>query len=141
MEDYTIIFQALSDSTRLRIIWFLINIQLKICVCEIMDILGESHYKVSRHLKILKIAGLLSEEKEGRWVFYFIKNHLTPFSQAILEAIKAMPRELFAVESERCHRLLLCGEIRGCRVGVQCDEWKAALERLIENTGGDIDAS
>lgn len=140
MEEYTTIFQALSDPTRIRIIWFLVNIQLKSCVCELMDVLDESHYKVSRHLKVLKIAGLLGEEKEGRWVFYFLKNPHNPFLLEVLGAIKAMPRVLFSAEIERCRQQLLHGEIRGCRVGVQCDEWKAALKHLIENTGGAINA-
>jgi ArsR family transcriptional regulator, arsenate/arsenite/antimonite-responsive transcriptional repressor len=134
MEEYTTIFQALSDPTRLRIIWILVNMQLKICVCEIMDVLNESHYKVSRHLKVLKITGLLGEEKEGRWVFYFLKISQNPFLLAVLGAIKAIPRELFTIEIERCRQQLLSGKVRGCRVGVQCDEWKAALKRLSENT-------
>lgn len=136
MEEYTAIFQALSDQTRVRIIWLLVNIQFKICVCEIVDVLNESQYKVSRHLKVLKNAGLLGEEKEGRWVFYFFKKPLSPFFQAVLGTIMAIPRKAFTTEIERCRQLLLCGEIKGCRVGVNSDEWEAALKRMIENTGG-----
>ncbi|HBE79897.1 MAG TPA: ArsR family transcriptional regulator [Firmicutes bacterium] len=136
MEEYTAAFQALSDQTRVRIIWLLANMQIKICVCEITEVLNESEFKVSRHLKILKSAGFLGEEKEGRWVFYFLKNSGNVYLQTILRAVRAIPRETFIVEIERCRQLLLCGEMKSCRIGVNSDEWKTALKRTIENMGG-----
>ena len=136
MEEYTTAFQALSDQTRIRIIWLLANMQIKICVCEITEVLNESEFKVSRHLKILKSAGFLGEEKDGRWVFYFLKKSGNVFLQMVLRAVMAIPREVFAAEIERCLQILLYGEIKSCRVGVNSDEWKTALKHLIENIGG-----
>ena len=136
MEEYTTTFQALSDQTRIRIIWLLSNMQIKICVCEITEVLNESEFKISRHLKILKSVGFLGEEKDGRWVFYFLKNSGNIFLQTVLRAVMAIPREVFAAEIERCRQILLCGEIKSCRVGVNSDDWKTALKRIIENTGG-----
>ena len=65
-EHYTDIFKALSDVTRLKIMWLLLSIDSKICVSEIIDVLCENQYNVSKHLKILKKAGLIYEKKEGK---------------------------------------------------------------------------
>jgi len=64
------VFKALSDDTRLRIVNLLL--QREFCVCEIQDILRMSEPRISRHLKILKDAGLIECRKEGKWYFYKI---------------------------------------------------------------------
>lgn len=70
MEEKVKFFKALSDSNRLRIIKML---QTKpLCVCEITNVLGLATSTVSQHLKILKEAGFVIEEKEGKWVNYLI---------------------------------------------------------------------
>lgn len=63
-------FKALSDIKRLRILKML---QTKpLCVCEITHILNLAASTVSQHLKILKEAGFIIEEKDGKWVNYLI---------------------------------------------------------------------
>lgn len=70
MEDKVKFFKALSDSNRLRILKML---QTKpLCVCEITNVLGLATSTVSQHLKILKEAGFVLEEKDGKWVNYLI---------------------------------------------------------------------
>jgi ArsR family transcriptional regulator len=70
MEEKVKFFKALSDSNRLRIIKML---QTKpLCVCEITNVLGLATSTVSQHLKILKEAGFILEEKDGKWVNYLI---------------------------------------------------------------------
>src|ERR1700761_1988397 len=61
------IFQALADSTRLRILALLRLMELS--VGELAQVLGQSQPRVSRHLKILADAGGLDRRKEGSWVF------------------------------------------------------------------------
>ena len=41
-----------------------------ICVCEFEEQFGMGQSKVSYHMRKLKDAGLVSEEKRGRWSFY-----------------------------------------------------------------------
>jgi ArsR family transcriptional regulator len=60
-------FQALADSTRLRILALLRVMELS--VGELAQVLGQSQPRVSRHLKILADAGVLERRKEGSWVF------------------------------------------------------------------------
>lgn len=64
------IFKALSDPNRLRILKAL---QTKVlCVCEIKGLLKLANSTVSQHLKILKEAGFIIEDKDGKWVNYKI---------------------------------------------------------------------
>jgi ArsR family transcriptional regulator len=61
------IFRALSDPTRLRIIYLLRAMEL--AVGEIAQVVGQSQPRVSRHVRILAEAGLVERRKEGNWVF------------------------------------------------------------------------
>jgi len=71
--ENTKIFKALSDNSRLRILKMLQSKSL--CVCEIQDVLGLAASTVSKHLSILREAGFIAEEKDGRWVNYMINPH------------------------------------------------------------------
>jgi ArsR family transcriptional regulator len=62
-----IVFQALADQTRLRILALLRAMELS--VGELAQVLGQSQPRVSRHVRILLDAGLAERRKEGSWVF------------------------------------------------------------------------
>lgn len=66
MEDLTKILKALSDPNRIRIIKMLEYREL--CVCEISFVLNLANSTVSQHLSLLKDAGLIVDEKVGKWV-------------------------------------------------------------------------
>jgi DNA-binding transcriptional ArsR family regulator len=66
------IFNALSDPIRLEIIEFLRDGEK--CVCEITPHVKLLQPVVSRHLKILKDAGLVKRRKKGTWHMYSITN-------------------------------------------------------------------
>ncbi len=70
MEEKVKLFKALSDPNRLRIIRMLQEKSL--CVCEIREVLQLANSTVSQHLSILKEAGYIVENKEGKWVNYLI---------------------------------------------------------------------
>ena len=61
------LFQAVADSSRLRILALLESMELS--VGEIAQVLGQSQPRVSRHVRILADAGLAERHKEGSWVF------------------------------------------------------------------------
>ena len=61
-------FKALSDETRLRLVFVLGQYELS--VNELVSILEMGQSRVSRHLKILTEAGLLAFRRDGLWVFY-----------------------------------------------------------------------
>ncbi len=67
------LFKVLSDPNRLRILKML---QTKyLCVCEITEVLNLATSTVSKHLSILRDAGFIVEEKEGKWVNYKINSN------------------------------------------------------------------
>ena len=79
------LFKALADSNRLRILLLLQEGAL--CVCQLMGVLGVSQSTVSKHLAILKEAGLLAEEQRGKRSFYTLrKEFASPFVDTVVRA-------------------------------------------------------
>jgi len=62
------LFKALADETRLRILALLTRGEL--CVCELTAVLGVGQSKASRHLAVLRNAGLVTDRRHGMWVYY-----------------------------------------------------------------------
>ncbi|MGH0031228.1 MAG: ArsR/SmtB family transcription factor [Myxococcota bacterium] len=62
------VFKTLSDPTRVRVLALLEREEL--AVQELMDVLGMAQSRVSRHLAILREAGLLKDRRDGTYVFY-----------------------------------------------------------------------
>lgn len=68
MKDTARLFKALADETRLRILALLTRGEL--CVCDLMAILDLPQSTVSRHLAYLRNAGLVSDRRQGVWMYY-----------------------------------------------------------------------
>ncbi len=66
----TRLFRALGDETRLRIVALLSHGEL--CVCHLEAALDLNQSTASRHLGILKAAGVVDSRREGTWVYYSI---------------------------------------------------------------------
>jgi len=66
------ILKALGQTTRLRILEYLRDGER--CVCEIFPAIGGEQSNISRHLGILKRAGLVSDRREGVSIYYRIRN-------------------------------------------------------------------
>ncbi len=62
------VMKALAHPSRLLVVHALMDHEL--CVCELRDLLKQDISTVSRHLSVLKNAGLLAEEKRGLYVYY-----------------------------------------------------------------------
>ncbi len=68
MKDVLKVLKALSDETRLRIL--ILVSQEELCVCEVMQTLGMGQSRISRHLNILRDAGLVQARRQGTWMFH-----------------------------------------------------------------------
>lgn len=88
------LFQALADPTRVHVVGLLRHGER--CVCELMNSLDAAQSRLSFHLKVLKDAGLVSDRKQGRWVYYSLRE----------EALEAMREVLGRLEPHQ--------ERRGC---------------------------
>jgi ArsR family transcriptional regulator len=80
-------FHALSDETRLRIVALLAGGEH--CVCELMDPLGAAQSRLSFHLKTLKTAGLVTDRRDGRWVYYSLAPEALGMVSAAVAQIEA----------------------------------------------------
>lgn len=77
------VMKALSDPTRVKIVKVLGHKEL--CVCELTALLGLAQSTVSKHLKLLEDAGLVSSSREGAWVNYCLADGRdSPYAQAML---------------------------------------------------------
>ena len=64
------LFHALSDATRLGILDMLKGGER--CVCELQDELDVAQSRLSFHLRVLKEAALVTDRRDGRWMYYTI---------------------------------------------------------------------
>ena len=85
VRPFSRVFRALSDETRIRMVALLSHGEL--CVCHIENALETSQPNVSRHLGILKNAGIVDARRGGSWVYYRLVEQQTPELQAAIDAI------------------------------------------------------
>lgn len=78
-------FHALSDETRLSIVRLLSHGEK--CVCELQDVLDASQSRLSFHLRTLKDAGVVTDRRDGRWVYYALNrdslDEIAAFASAV----------------------------------------------------------
>lgn len=93
MDDFLQTIGSINDETRLKILHF-IDINKRVCVCDIESSFDMIQSRISRHLKILKEAGFLKVEREGRWAYYSIRFPLDAFRNSILKEIGYLDMKL-----------------------------------------------
>lgn len=79
-------FKLFADNTRLRIICSILNTEL--CVCDLCELLELNQSTVSHQLQLLRSAKLVKYRKEGKQVFYSLKDeHIEKIISLSLEHI------------------------------------------------------
>lgn len=68
MKSIVAVAKALSDTNRVRTLLALRKGEL--CVCRIIALLGLAPSTVSKHMSVLRQAGLVQSRKEERWIYY-----------------------------------------------------------------------
>lgn len=71
--EYALIFKALSDETRLKILNMLSGNEL--CACNILEEVNITQPTLSYHMKILIECGLVDGKRDGSWMKYTLKNN------------------------------------------------------------------
>ena len=66
------LFRIFGDPTRLRILYALFESEM--CVCAISDLLGMSQSAISHQLKVLRDFDLVGNRRDGKTVYYFLKD-------------------------------------------------------------------
>jgi ArsR family transcriptional regulator, arsenate/arsenite/antimonite-responsive transcriptional repressor len=87
MKESIRIIKALSDPSRVKILKMLEH--KSTCVCEIRSALGLAQPTVSKHLKTLEDAGIVSYRKQGLWVNdHLIDTNENPYTASLLESLR-----------------------------------------------------
>lgn len=109
------VFKCLSDETRLSLV-LLIAQEGELCVCEMTHALELSQPKVSRHLAQLRQCGLLSDQRDGQWVYYRLAPGLPAWWPSIIESglvgerqrLEGLTRRLHAMGERPGRRAVYC---------------------------------
>lgn len=86
------LFKILSDETRLAIVMILRE-SGELCVCDICAAISESQPKVSRHMAILREAGLVLDRREGKWIHYRLSPHIPAWATETITTSRQCMRE------------------------------------------------
>src|SRR6478752_4380422 len=83
------LFHALSDGTRLSILQRLRFGER--CVCDLTDALDAAQSRLSFHLKVLKDAGLVTDRRDGRWMYYTLNTDALAEVTDLIEGLASAP--------------------------------------------------
>ena len=79
------ILKALGDGSRLRLLNALRGGSL--CVCQLIELVGLAPSTVSKHMSVLKVAGLVRSEKRGRWQHYRLSEGGSGFAAGVRDYV------------------------------------------------------
>ncbi len=115
MQNEIQLFKALSDGTRLRMLLLLLN-NGELCVCDLMESMQIPQSTASRHLALLRNAGLVDGERHGTWMYYRVVEDQT-LGSAILDNLRTYCSELetAVADQKRCLKFLSTKSDTPCR--------------------------
>ncbi len=108
-------YKILGCLTRLRMLNILLRYDSGLYVCEIIDILEEKQYNISKHLNLMKTVGLVIEEKQGKMVLYkpnYIRENRDLFSSVL--SIADTNKEEFEKDSKKIEKIVKLRSSRKC---------------------------
>ncbi|ARJ67566.1 transcriptional regulator [Magnetospirillum sp. ME-1] len=122
IETFETVAKAVADPSRVRILKLLEGGEL--CVCQITTVLGLATATISKHLAALKVAGLLQQRRDGKWVYYRLAERgLNPYAPQFLGMIRSSLADDPTIAGDR--RLLAL--VDQVPVQVLCDQGRSAL--------------
>ena len=138
MKEFTQTAKALADENRIRVLLALAGREL--CVCQLIELLGLAPSTVSKHLAILKQAGLVEIRKDGRWIYYRLAGGNA--SQAVRGALAwvatAAGRTRRAeADRKRLERIVKFDKVALCRrlLGDRCPDRRAPAPKSARRRG------
>ncbi len=94
-------FRVLSDPTRLLILERLRTGER--CVYDLMDLLDAAQSRLSFHLRVLKEAGMVTDRRDGRWVYYtLVPSAFEAASEFLDHLMSARPLPLAPTDGGCC---------------------------------------
>ncbi|MDA8100974.1 MAG: metalloregulator ArsR/SmtB family transcription factor [Nitrospiraceae bacterium] len=123
MDLFTQQAKAIADRTRIRMLKLLENGEL--CVCEIISVLKLGQSTASKHLGILKRAGLVESRKNGTWAYYRLPEGADSRCRGYLEFLAANLSDDEQIAGDR--KILGQVKKKGCSVAPGPDDRAAAI--------------
>lgn len=107
LEEVSTVLKLLGDKTRLTIVGILK--QRECCVCEFQEVFDTSQPSISQHLRKLKDAGLVKEDRRGQWIYYSLnsQSYLYGLIKDILEHVPDQKEKIKQIE--KSNPTLRCG--------------------------------
>ncbi|MCU6707310.1 metalloregulator ArsR/SmtB family transcription factor [Paenibacillus sp. J5C_2022] len=90
--------KLLGDKTRLTMMVMLKERAL--CVCDIADLLETSQPNASQHLRKLRAALLVNEDRRGQWIYYSLNVEDKPYIQAILDGLPSLKEKVDLIQKD-----------------------------------------
>lgn len=114
LQETVEIYKALSDTKRLRLVRILSRARRPLCLPELVDILMEPQYAVSRGVSILRRAGLVEEERRGKVVYVSLSAAVERYG--VTKLVDALVDEKLATDDDRLRWRLSIREDGDCAV-------------------------
>jgi DNA-binding transcriptional ArsR family regulator len=100
LRDYERVMKSVADPTRVRILKLLEGGEM--CVCQVIAVMEFNQSTISKHLFLLKAAGLVRERREGKWVHYSLDGSGgSPYARKMLKVLKNWLNDDPVVERDR----------------------------------------
>ena len=95
-DQLEIYLKAIGDQKRLLILKYLAKEAL--CICEFTGLLGMTQPAISQHMRKLKHAGLVWEEKRGRWTIWSLNTQHTQYP-VLIHLLDLLPEPRRTIDS------------------------------------------
>jgi ArsR family transcriptional regulator len=115
MRKYEVVFKAAADPTRARILKILEGGEL--CVCQVIAVLSLGQSTVSKHLLLLRAAGLIRDRRDRKWVHYTLnRGSDSPYAARMLRNLRGWLNDdpVIANDRERAARARAIGPMVIC---------------------------
>ena len=101
-----LLFKALADRTRLRLINLIGDDE--VCVCFFVEVLNTNQPKISRHLAYLRRAGMVSSRREGKWIHYRVIEPPDPHAANIFREVRTWLANDEQMQKDREQLVQIC---------------------------------
>lgn len=127
LRDYELVMKSVADPTRVRILKLLEKGEM--CVCQVIAVLTFNQSTISKHLFLLKMAELVKERKEGKWVYYSLNSSTgSTFARKMLQSLRGWLNDDPVVSKDRKRETIArkLGPVEICALGMTLPRRAAA---------------
>jgi DNA-binding transcriptional ArsR family regulator len=127
IREYEMVMKSVADPTRVRILKLLEAGEM--CVCQVVAVLELSQPTISKHLFLLKMAGLVRERQEKKWVHYALAGSGgSPYARKMLASLKGWLNDDPVIGRDRKREALAreIGPVEICERGMTLPSRRAA---------------